>query len=75
MPFTPWPPQEIVNFYAGALSIECTQEDIIKPTQAFVMQFYGKVLEDCWKITPESAAEHRTVYMNMLAYGKVGLIV
>ena len=37
------------------------------------MQFYGKILEDAWKITSESAAEHRMVYLNMLAYGKVHL--
>ena len=73
MPFTPWAPQEIVNFYYGGLNIDCSQEDIVKPTQAFVMQFYGKILEDSWKITTESAAEHRTVYLNMLAYGKVSL--
>lgn len=73
MPFTPWAPQEIVNFYYGGLNIDCSQEDIVKPTQAFVMQFYGKILEDSWKITTESAAEHRMVYLNMLAYGKVSL--
>ena len=73
MPFTPWAPQEIVNFYYGGLNIDCSQEDVVKPTQAFVMQFYGKILEDSWKITTESAAEHRMVYLNMLAYGKVSL--
>jgi hypothetical protein len=73
MPFTPWPPQEIVNFYYSGLNIECSQEDIVKPTQTFVMQFYGRILEDAWKINSESAAEHRSVYLNMLAYGRVGL--
>jgi hypothetical protein len=72
MPFTPWPPQEIVNFYYSGLNIECSQEDIVKPTQTFVMQFYGRILEDAWKINSESAAEHRSVYLNMLAYGRVG---